>query len=53
MIKSKYVKLRVGFNTDSSGCGLVVKALDSQSRGPGFKSTGWLQGQLGLSSFQG
>ena len=23
---------------------LVVKALDSQSRGPGFKTTGWLQG---------
>ena len=24
--------------------GLVVKALDSQSRGPVFKTTGWLQG---------
>ena len=24
--------------------GLVVKALESQSRGPGFKTTGWLQG---------
>ena len=24
--------------------GLVVKALDSQSRGPRFKTTGWLQG---------
>ena len=28
--------------------GLVVKALESQSRGPGFKTTGWLQGQLNL-----
>ena len=33
--------------------GLVVKALDSQSRGPMFKTTGWLQGQLSLSSFRG
>ena len=24
--------------------GVVVKALDSQSRGPVFKTTGWLQG---------
>ena len=28
--------------------GLVVKALDSQSRGPLFKTTGWLQGPLSL-----
>ena len=33
--------------------GLVVKALDSQSRGPVFKTTGWFQGRLSLSSFQG
>ena len=33
--------------------GLVVKALDSQSRGPVFKTTGWLQGQLSLSSSRG
>ena len=33
--------------------GLVVKALDSQSRGPVFKTTEWLQGRLSLSSFQG
>ena len=33
--------------------GLVVKSLDSQSRGPVFKTTGWLQGQLSLSSFRG
>ena len=26
--------------------GLVVKTLDSQSRGPLFKTTGWLQGRL-------
>ena len=33
--------------------GLVVESLDSQSMGPVFKSTGWLQGQLSLSSFRG
>ena len=33
--------------------GLVVKALRSQSRGPVFKTTRWLQGWLSLSSFQG
>ena len=33
--------------------GLVFKALDSQSRVLGFKITGWLQGQLSLSSFRG
>ena len=33
--------------------GPVVMVLDSQSRGPGFKTTGWLQGQLSLSSFRG
>ena len=33
--------------------GLVVKALVSQSRGPMFKTTGWLQGRLSLSSFRG
>ena len=32
--------------------GLVVKVLDSQSRCPVFKTTGWLQGQLN-SSFGG
>ena len=32
---------------------LVVKALDFQSRGRVFKTTGWLQGRLSLSSFQG
>ena len=32
---------------------LVVKALDSQSKGPVFKTTGWLQGRLSLSSFRG
>ena len=31
--------------------GPVVKVLDSQSRDPMFKITGWLQGQLSLSSF--
>ena len=33
--------------------GLVVKALDSQSRGPVLKTTRWFQGRLSLSSFQG
>ena len=33
--------------------GLVFKALDFQSRGPVFKTTGWLQGRLSLSSFFG
>ena len=33
--------------------GLVVKVLDSQLRGPMFKTTRWLQGQPSLSSFQG
>ena len=35
---------------DVQSGGLVVKSLDSQSRGSVFKTTGWLQG---LSSFQG
>ena len=39
------------FETWSNG--LVVKVLDSQSRGPVIKTTGWLQGRLSLSSFQG
>ena len=33
--------------------GLVVKVLDSQSRGSLFKNTGWLQGRLSYSSFRG
>ena len=33
--------------------GLVVKALDSQSRSPVFKTTEWLQGRLSPSSFRG
>ena len=33
--------------------GLVVKVLDSQSRGPVFKTTGWLHGRLSLSSYRG
>ena len=30
------------------GNGLVVKVLDSQSKGSVFKTAGWLQGPLGL-----
>ena len=33
--------------------GLVVRALDSQFKGTRFKTTGWLKGQLSLSSFLG
>ena len=33
--------------------GLVLKLLDSQSSAPKFKTTGWFQGRLSLSSFQG
>ena len=33
--------------------GLVIKELDSQSRGPKFETTGWLQGWLSLSSLRG
>ena len=40
-------------NPDSWSNGIVVKALDSQSRGPVIKTTGWLQGRLSLSSFRG
>ena len=32
---------------------LVVRALDSQYRGPRFKIIGWLQGRPSLSSFGG
>ena len=32
---------------------LIVRVLDSQSRGSWFKSTRWLQDQLSLSSFRG
>ena len=32
---------------------LPIKALNSQSRGPVFKTIGWLQGRLSLSSFRG
>ena len=31
----------------------MVRALDSQSRGPMFKTTEWLQGQLSFLSFRG
>ena len=31
----------------------MVKALDFQSRGLEFKTAGWLQGKVSLSSFRG
>ena len=37
----------------SGSNGVVVKMLDSQFRGPMFKSIGWLQVQLSFSSFRG
>ena len=40
-------------NPDSWSNGIVVKALDSQSRGSVIKTTGWLQGRFSLSSFRG
>ena len=42
-----------GFSVNNFAPGLVVKSLDSQFRCPAFKTTGWLQGRLSLSSFQG
>ena len=53
-----YWKFCYNFNYNFLGSvfwsnGLVVKALDSQSRGPMFKTTDWLQGRLSLSSFGG
>ena len=38
---------------DQRSIGLVVKMLDSQYRGPEYKTAWWLQGQLNLSPFQG
>ena len=43
----------LGCSRYSCSSGLVVKSLDSWSRGPVFKTTGWLQGWLSLSSFRG
>ena len=31
---------------------VVIRALDSQSSSPGFKTAGWFQGRLILSSFR-
>ena len=44
---------RVSFTSGEVSNSLVVKALDSQSRGPELKTTGWLQSRLSLSSFLG
>ena len=42
------------FTTGDPGThSLVVEVLDSLSRGPMFKTMGWLQGRLSLPSFQG
>ena len=49
--QSPYLKFK--WQQHDSSSSLVVKALDSQSRSPVFKITGWLQGRLSLSSFQG
>ena len=42
-----------GWSKNDRCNGLVVKALDSQSRGPGPKPTGWFQGRLSISSSRG
>ena len=60
LFSSIYVQQSQSIIKDTKTCflniiwnnGLVVKALDSQSRGPMFKTTGWFQAQLSLSSFQ-
>ena len=43
----------VSFTSGEVSNSLVVKALDSKSRGPELKTTGWLQSRLSLSSFLG
>ena len=45
--------IRADIDSSSWSNGLVVKALDSQSRGPVFKTAGCLQGRLSLSSSRG
>ena len=45
-------RIAIGYLSQYGKNGLVVKAPDSQSRGPVFKTTGWLQGRLILSSFR-
>ena len=49
---TKHIAVEKGVQGDSISP-LVVKSLDSQSRGPVFKTAGWLQGRLNLSSFRG
>ena len=61
LMKAKYYSFLQDGSTDTTvseqeliyANGLVVKLLDSQSRGPMFKTTGWLQGRLSLSFFRG
>ena len=47
------LKLQTSVLNQEWSNGLVVKALDSQSKSPRFKTTGWLQGWLSLSSLRG
>ena len=49
----EFRKVRNDFQGKLKEDGLVVKALDYQSRGPVLKTTGCLQGQLSLSFFHG
>ena len=54
IITTKMLELpQIGRMTISTSNGLVVNALDSQSRSHTSNSTEWLQGQLSLSSFRG
>ena len=51
--KIREIKLCLFGDASIIGTSAVVKSLDSQSRGPVFKTAGWLQGRLSLSSFRG
>ena len=48
-----HMSLALNISKEKTKTYLVIKALDSQSRGPVFKTTRWLQGLLSLPSFLG
>ena len=48
-----YMSLALNISKEKTKTYLVIKALDSQSRGPVFKTTRWLQGLRSLPSFLG
>ena len=51
IFKNIYERLPPFHGNINMSDGLMGEALDSQSRGPVLKATGWLQGRLSLSSF--